>query len=380
MKRVLMVTYHYSPTFSGATLQAFSLAEELRKKGLLCDFLAANSRNNAPWRIEKKNGFTVYALKGKPIIFVSLFAIFLAFRHKKYKAIHFHGFFPGHFLCVLFAKMIADIIVVQKMTKGDATNCELPIHGSFPWLRRKPLKRIDRFIAISSDLRNALLAHGVPEGKIALIPNGVNTQLFHQAATNDQNNDKIATKPDQLILVYSGSIDKRKNVHLLIKALQSLIQLSGLTHKDVQLLVAGPVLDHGYYQEIEEYIQCHDLESQIFFLGHMEQPNLANLYANATLFVFAGTNEGLPNAVIEAKSSGLPIVAFDAYGVRDVVRNGVDGYLVLFGDTNHFAEKIRTLLLDNDLRQLMTSQAILDVQKRYSFKVVAEKYLQEIYQ
>jgi len=87
----------------------------------------------------------------------------------------------------------------------------------------------------------------------------------------------------------------------------------------------------------------------------------------------------LPNAVIEAKASGLPVVAFDAYGVRDVVRDGVDGYLVPFGETKHFAEKIWTLLLDNDLCQLMARRAILDVQKRYSFYVVAERYFQEIY-
>jgi glycosyltransferase involved in cell wall biosynthesis len=266
------------------------------------------------------------------------------------------------------------------MTKGDAKTCELPLKGRFHRVRRKALGLIDKFIAISSDINQALLSNGIPKEKIVQVPNGVDIHLFHPTDSCAKQEPSL-TGPidDGVVLLYVGSIDRRKNVNLLIDCFRKFLTMLDTERRKYKFVIAGPILDLAYYNEIQEYIQKHSLSSCVCFVGLVEQKEIVSLYSRATLFVFAGSNEGLPNAVIEAKAAGLPVVAFDTYGVRDVIRDGVDGHLVLFGETKQFAEKIKSVLLDQARLKRMSLLALNDVQQRYAFESIVDRYLDDVY-
>ncbi len=84
-------------------------------------------------------------------------------------------------------------------------------------------------------------------------------------------------------------------------------------------------------------------------LGVVSRDELARLYAEARLLLTASRYEGWPIAVGEAMASGLPIVGFDAQGVRDLVRSSADGILVPNGDIEGLANAVSALLVDRDL-------------------------------
>jgi glycosyltransferase involved in cell wall biosynthesis len=88
-------------------------------------------------------------------------------------------------------------------------------------------------------------------------------------------------------------------------------------------------------------------------VGFIERDRLADLYADADLLVFTSATETCGLVVLEAMASGLPVVAADAGGVRDNVRDGLTGALLPAGDADAFASSVVTLAGDAELRRCM---------------------------
>jgi glycosyltransferase involved in cell wall biosynthesis len=99
------------------------------------------------------------------------------------------------------------------------------------------------------------------------------------------------------------------------------------------------------------------LGTDLILDGVLEPAELANRYTTARVFVTASRYEGWPIAVAEAMASGLPIVAFDVAGVRELVRDGEDGILVGVGDVGGLARALARLWKDPFLRNEMGSAA-----------------------
>lgn len=105
-----------------------------------------------------------------------------------------------------------------------------------------------------------------------------------------------------------------------------------------------------------------NLGENILFRGSVSDMDAQ--YAGAAMYVLTSEMEGLPMVLLEAKSHGLPIVSFDIEtGPSDIVRDGVNGYLVESGDTEQMAEKICELIENRALRQEFSENASLDMDK-----------------
>ena len=84
--------------------------------------------------------------------------------------------------------------------------------------------------------------------------------------------------------------------------------------------------------------------------------------------------EGLPMVLLEAKSYGLPLVSFDIMtGPSDIIRDGVNGYLVSYGDVEELTEKIAKLIDSDELRMNFSSNASLDMEK-FDFNEIMNKW------
>ena len=87
----------------------------------------------------------------------------------------------------------------------------------------------------------------------------------------------------------------------------------------------------------------------------------------------SGETEGLPVVILEGLAAGKPIVASDVSGVKDVIKNGWNGFLVEQKKPNQIAEKVLELLGDDELRVRFSKNA-LETAKKYDWEVIAEKY------
>jgi len=375
-----MICFVFPPRFSGAAIQAVALSNRLAKHGVECEFLVPNYIDGAIYKKSKEGRLSIHRVKGGNWGFAFATLIFLLLRRRHYHTLHFHGFFSGHFLSVYLARFFR-LRIIQKLTKGDENYNEIYTRGFFAAFRKRALFLIDDYVAISSALYRVLLKFGIPQSRINYIPNGVDVDVFRcdRKRNTKYLREELCLPQDVFVVLCVGVIDERKNNLYILRSMLHSFQIRAAAKKHVKLVFAGPFHNAEYSRKVIEYTRKSGLNDNVDFMGQIMQERLAMLYSASDLCVFAGTKEGLPNVLLEAKSAGLPIVAFTTSGVEDIVRDGTDGFLVPFGNVDAFAEKVLLLMEDSELRKSFSFQAIKDCLNRYDFKTITARYISEIY-
>jgi glycosyltransferase involved in cell wall biosynthesis len=130
---------------------------------------------------------------------------------------------------------------------------------------------------------------------------------------------------------------------------------------DTALCMVGDGPDRDRLEQV-----AHDLglARSCFFVGY--QPDIAGFYRLFDAFVLPSVNEGTPVSAIEALATGTPVVANRVGGVPDVVRDGLDGFLVTPGDVEGAASKLALLAGDPALRAKLGESGRARVLERYS--------------
>ncbi|MNO16717.1 putative glycosyltransferase EpsD [compost metagenome] len=165
---------------------------------------------------------------------------------------------------------------------------------------------------------------------------------------------------DKFVLIYAAELTRRKNQNLLFEVIDKLRERI----PNIQLLLAGKGELEVYYKGLAQEM---GLEDRVTFLGHRSDMN--KLYAMSDLAVSSSRQEGLPVNVMEAIASGLPVVATDVRGNRDLVSDGVHGLLVELGDAAAFGEAILQLFEKPALRESI-SREYVRLTKLYSISNV----------
>ena len=124
------------------------------------------------------------------------------------------------------------------------------------------------------------------------------------------------------------------------------------------------------------------IRNLIFELGcsssiilHSPSKNIKQCYLDSSIFVMTSTYEGLPMTLLEANALGLPSVCYDfKCGPKDVIENGVNGYIIREGDLDAFAEKLDLLMCNDSLRANMGHNAFV-MSKRFSIENVMQRWI-----
>lgn len=171
---------------------------------------------------------------------------------------------------------------------------------------------------------------------------GIDEDKFNFKMTEKEKIEKIKSiglKKEDYVLSCVARLDKNKNQGFLIDCMKDLVK----ENKNIHLLLVGPDELNGYYQKI---VKDYNLEDNIHFLGRRD--DVPQLLKITNIVVSASKREGLPVNVIEAFTSGVPVVALNCRGMEDLIENGKNGYIVNQNDKNIFIDKL--LRLYNDKR------------------------------
>ena len=189
--------------------------------------------------------------------------------------------------------------------------------------RREKVARLSGIVAISDAIRQELISYRVPDRKIASIPNGVDTDRFRPPASSTERDDLRAQLglPAEITVLFVGAIVPRKRPHLLVQALGELRSAGIGAH----LILAGPVRDRRYGDEIKSAAQALGVGHRVSWTGFIRETE--PLYRAADIFALPSSNEGMPNALLEAMASGLPSVITPIPGSVDLVRDGEEGII-----------------------------------------------------
>ena len=161
------------------------------------------------------------------------------------------------------------------------------------------------------------------------------------AADRGEARRKLGLREDALLLLYPAEFSKRKNQAFLIRAM-------ALLPENVLLALPG---------EGSCLASCRRLAEKLALSGRLRFPgytaDLSEWYAAADICVSAARHEGLPFNVMEGMYAMKPVVASRVAGHTDLVTDGVGGFLYGFGDAEEYADCVRTLSKDPELRQIM---------------------------
>jgi len=190
----------------------------------------------------------------------------------------------------------------------------------------------DRILVGSSFVRDSFIAESVPETKLVVIPYGANVSKFQPASEPD------CRTPDEYRLLFVGQISQRKGISYLLRAYDAfrgpgtrLTLIGGLQGSEDALAPHRHLFEH---------------------IPHIPHAELADQYRKADVFVFPTLIEGMPLVVLEAMASGLPVIT-TPNGPGDIVRDGVDGFVVPIRDPDAIVEKLEYLRANPDRRREM---------------------------
>ena len=166
---------------------------------------------------------------------------------------------------------------------------------------------------------------------------GIDEAKFDFEMSDKEKHDlrkSIGVKDDDFVIIYPAEISKRKRQIWLIETISNLLKKNSSIH----LLLPGKDSLDGKCQELVKEL---NLEKQVHFLGYRK--DIPKLLKISNLAISSSNQEGLPVNIMEAMYVGLPIVASDCRGNRDLVHNHVNGYLIGINDNASFSESIYKL-------------------------------------
>ena len=173
-------------------------------------------------------------------------------------------------------------------------------------------------------------------GPVRVIPNGVDVELFGDA-------EPPADLPEGRRVLWVGRLDPQKGFPIALRAFARLAE----DLPDVSFVVAGDGPEHGAVEMLPS-----ELRARVTMLGSVPHDELPKYHAAADAFIAPALGqESFGMVLIEAMAAGVPVVASDIAGYREVVRDGIEGSLVPPGDAEGLAAALRPILTDTEFAE-----------------------------
>ena len=222
------------------------------------------------------------------------------------------------------------------------------LHGSsrmgglshlFEWLQERALTRFDAVVAVSEPLRQSLLARGVPEERLHLIPNGwVPPEEYLDRETARR---ELGLPKDGMIIGWIGRLIPIKGCDVFLEALAML-------DADTPAWHAVVVGDGPERAALEEQARSLGIGDRVTFAGSV--PEAARIVKALDLFVLSSRSEGTPMTILEVMGAGVPVVATAVGGVPEVVDAPRAGWLVPAEDPMTLARTLGEAIGDDNGR------------------------------
>ena len=216
------------------------------------------------------------------------------------------------------------------------------------------LRAAARLVVFTNEQRSTASArYGIDPALIAVIPNGVGEKFFYSG-------QRLPKAKPRLLFV--GRLSVQKNLPLLLRA------LVGVSERFETTLVGDGELEAGL-RELAADLELHNVR----FHGRADGGELRELYRNADIFVLPSEREGMPLVLLEALAMGLPVVATDIPGSRDVITDGTNGVLVPPDDPVALQKALLSIATDLDGYRHM-SKASRSLATQYSWTAVGARF------
>lgn len=366
--RVLMFSYYFPPHYSGAALQAISLAKKLRDRGAEISFLTVDN-GSLPER-DCLEGFEFHRVRGgegrlgEVALWKNMTRCAAA---GSFDVLHAHGAYLKNSFFGPLSRMLGKKSILKVSLADD------DLHGlgrgRSGWVHKRFISMAHRYVSISREITDELKGYGLPVEKIMEIPNGVDTGRFTPASKAEKKalRVKAGLPAEGPMILYVGGISSRKNVRWLVDS------WAGASGSCAGFLtVVGPVAREDTERKLYDSLKARESALKGRFFMRSFTDKVEEFYRMADILVLPSKNEGMPNAVLEAMSSGLACMVNTVSGARDLVDDDT-GVLMDVERPNALAEGLGKL--GNGRAQALGAEARKRIMRDFSLESVADRYM-----
>jgi glycosyltransferase involved in cell wall biosynthesis len=215
--------------------------------------------------------------------------------------------------------------------------------------------------------------------KLELIPLGVDTDLFHPTIGGYGDIREKYGLARKTTIVFVGRLIHIKGVDILLSAVAMLMK-KGIG-ENIRVLIVGPFSDVLSYTTrsqksagLRSLLIDSGMKRIVTFTGPVDHETLSKILASSDVFVLPSRAEALGVVLLEAMSSGLPVVGTRVGGIANVIRDGENGYLVSPNNPEELANRLLSLSEMPELRSKLGSVGRKDAVAMYSWRVIAEQF------
>lgn len=198
------------------------------------------------------------------------------------------------------------------------------------------IRLADAVLVGSGYAADSFVAEGIERSKMRVVPYGVDLRTFAPASS-------AGRRPSgRFNVIYAGQLTQRKGIAYLLRGYQQ------FARKDSHLTLVGSIV--GSDVPLKPYAHLFE------HIPHQTRPDLAERYRQSDVFVLPTLIEGMPLVVLEAMACGLPVIV-TANGPADIVRDGIDGFVIPERDAEALCDRLDRLCRDPELRVEMGQRA-----------------------
>jgi glycosyltransferase involved in cell wall biosynthesis len=389
MVKICFISPEYLPLSGGTGAYVYYLANELIKLGnSIC--VVTGYRESADVKVNEQLSAVFLKTPKTPLVKSFLFA---GSANRKMNTIRescavdiAHAnlpLVPSFAVPVNFGKTL--VATVHSTWKGEAEairgepysrlNPNEKFMVSFNWFLRifeeRMLERANKIIAVSDFTRRELAQYyKVKTAKIRVIHNGVDTHKFQPATDKRKAKEEVGLNPEDIAILSVGRLYARKGLFTLIESMPAVVK----RFKNAKFVISGK----GQSNELKKLVAHAEklgVRNSIVFTGYFPDKKLPRLYQAADVFAFSTFYENLPFAVLEALSTGLPVVTTSVGGIPEMITSGKNGFLVQPSNAKELSDKMLHCLEHPADAAEMGASARQVILERFDWRLIVQKVL-----
>ena len=215
-------------------------------------------------------------------------------------------------------------------------------------------------------------AFGVPDDKLVMVPNGVNMQVYDEAARQDLKPFRSAfALPEEKLVLFVGRLVYEKGAQVLINAIPKILE-----KVNAKFVIVGS----GYMKDqLSTIVRSMGLEHKVLFTGFVDEETLLKLQCCADVSVVPSLFEPFGIVALEAMAAKSPVVVSDTGGLGEIVDHDVTGVKVYPNNTESLAWGITKVLTDEKYRNSLRENAYKRIQEKYDWDKIAQ-HTKQIYE
>lgn len=233
-------------------------------------------------------------------------------RERPFDVINAHWLYPDGAAATKVAASLGVPVVLTAL--GSDVNRMLPdpVHGA---QIRAALRNAQAVTTVSKELRTKIVAAGVAEDRVVVVPNGVDTHIFRPLDRGTAR-ERLGLSREAALIVCVARLSREKGLHVAIDAMPGVLQ----SVPNARLSLIGDGIERQALEEQSRKLGC---EGQVQFVGAVPPAAVPDWLAAADVVALPSLSEGHPNAVMEALAAGRPVVASNVGAVAEYVYSEV---------------------------------------------------------